>query len=97
MNTLPSSDLDKLLQRPDVAEFAKKLAAVEPGLYSKPELGHRVAGADRIDRSVFYHLVNALVATGYLDQQIAIHNQGPLHIIRIDRDDKLRDLFAEIQ
>jgi hypothetical protein len=89
-------DVCKLLERPDVREFAKKLAEVEPGYYSKPELGHRVAGADPLSRTVFYKFVDALVNCGKLRSLDAWHNRTKLRILRIEFD-RLRELFAGIE
>ena len=94
--TTIASKLKPFLQNPDIAEFAGRLAELEPGYYTNPELGHRVAGPSANDRAKFYHLVNALVETGELQSITAWHNQSPIRILHIE-DGHLRDLFAEIQ
>jgi hypothetical protein len=93
--TTIASKLRPFLQSPDIAEFARRLAEVEPGYYSNPELGHRVAGTSASDRAKFYHFITVLVETGELQSISAWHNQSPIRILHIE-DGHLRDLFAEI-
>lgn len=63
MTTLAvSADLLQLLKRDDISTFVPELLQTPTDWYSKPELGHRVAGGHKVDRSVFYRLVEALAS-----------------------------------
>ena len=96
MNSITDPELVRLLKRPEMVGFAKKLATVESGYYSNPELGHRVAGSDNIDRTLFYRLVDALEKCGELECIAALHNKATMRIVHIDGD-HLRDLFANVK
>jgi hypothetical protein len=96
MSNISDSKLSEILARPGVPGLAAKLAEIAPGLYSRPELAHRVAGENRIDRSDFYCLLDALLDVGELETFSVWHNKTPLRCIEIEPD-RLREFFAGIE
>jgi hypothetical protein len=96
MSSITDPELLRLLKRRDCADFAKALSVIEPGYYTSPELAHRVAGAERINRTIFYQLLNALENSGEVESLSAWHNSAPLRIVKVDRD-HLSNLFAEVR
>jgi len=91
-----SKDLLQLLKRPDMREYADRLANVESGFYSKPELGHRVAGTDKVGRRAFYVLADALANSGIMPSFDAVHNAWVLVIYRVDAE-RLAEFFGALQ
>lgn len=96
MSTISDRKLNAILDRPGVSGLARKLGEVEPGYYSRPELGHRVAGENRIDRSDFYCLLDALLDAGELLCFEVMHAKRPLRCVEIEAD-RLRELFGGIE
>ena len=88
MSTLAvSSDLLQLLQVPEIRAYAEKMAAEIPtAYYSKPELGHRLAGEDKTERTICYRLIDALADAGITPSLNAWHNTWPCKIVFVDAD-----------
>lgn len=77
----------QLLQVPEIRSYAEKMAAEIPtAYYSKPELGHRLAGDDKTERTICYRLVDALAEAGITPSLNAWHNTWPLKIVFVDAD-----------
>ena len=95
MSTLAvSSDLLQLSEVREIRAYAEKMAAEIPtAFYSKPELGHRLAGEDKTERSICYRLIDALAEAGITPSLNAWHNTWPLKIVFVDND-SLRKFVA---
>ena len=95
MKSVPPPDLTRLLEKSESTGYVLDLLDLPAGYYSAPELAHRVAGAEKIDRVVFYNLLNAMEANGY-ETIAAWHNGATLRIVPIDPT-TLREFFAGLR
>ena len=96
MLTVTRTELLQLLEDPDTARYAIKLAEIDPAYYTNPELGWRIAGDNAAHRKAVYRLIAVLEASGDLFGFNAYHNGVTIHIVKIE-ENYLRDLFAGIQ
>ena len=95
METIPDlSEITQLLERYPVPDFAKGLAELEPGLYSKPEIGFRVGGDNRYDRSMCYRLLDACESPP-AQLPLCLAHGRELPIYQIEQDN-MRNLFASL-
>ena len=95
MKSVSPLGVAQLLERPDCSTYAVELLALEPGYYSAPELAHRIAGADKLNRTIFYQLIDAMQFAGFAPI-LCSHNGQTLRMFQIDHD-QLREFFAGLQ